>query len=76
MGWVGALTSLLVIDMMQSHGRVMLDPLMYDKVCPDHSLIPSIGRSIKRKDLTVDHKLILTSVLYGFSLGDKTWGES
>jgi hypothetical protein len=57
-----------------SHGRVMLDPAAYRKFCPNGGLLASVTTPIKVDQLTPDQKLMFTSVLYGFSLGDKIWG--
>lgn len=60
---------------LQSHGRVMLDPVIYDQLQPNNSLVPRIYKPMRREVLTAEHKMMLNPVLYGFSLGDKTWGK-
>ncbi|KAI1105317.1 P-loop containing nucleoside triphosphate hydrolase protein [Jackrogersella minutella] len=57
-----------------SHGRVMLDPLTLDRINPTNSIVPVISTSLGLAKMTLEHKMLLRPVLYGFSLGDKTWG--
>ncbi|KAK3901434.1 P-loop containing nucleoside triphosphate hydrolase [Staphylotrichum tortipilum] len=57
-----------------SHGRVMLDPQTMAQLRPLSQLIPSISVPMSVEKLTDDDKMMLNPVLYGFSLGDKTWG--
>jgi hypothetical protein len=58
-----------------SHGRVMLDPVTFDRLEPNNSLVPRVYKPMRREILTAEHKMMLNPVLYGFSLGDKTWGK-
>jgi hypothetical protein len=53
----------------------MLDPVIYDQLQPNNSLVPRIYKPMRREVLTAEHKMMLNPVLYGFSLGDKTWGK-
>ncbi|KAL2274182.1 hypothetical protein FJTKL_03589 [Diaporthe vaccinii] len=55
-----------------SHGRVVLDPVTFDQVRPNNSLVPRIALSLS--DFTDEHKLLVDPVLYGFSLRNKIWG--
>ncbi|KAH9220381.1 hypothetical protein DL95DRAFT_329576 [Leptodontidium sp. 2 PMI_412] len=57
-----------------SHGRVMLDPVIFDQLQPNNTLVPRVFKPMRREVLTAEHKIMLNPVLYGFSLGDKTWG--
>lgn len=58
----------------QSHGRVIIDPVVFGQLHPQNSFIPYIEKGIPAEDLTRDQILTLPSTLYGFSLGDKIWG--
>ena len=53
----------------------MLDPVIYDQLQPNNSLVPRIFKPMRREVLTAEHKMMRNPVLYGFSLGDKTWGK-
>ncbi|KAK8852332.1 ATP-dependent zinc metalloprotease FtsH 2 [Apiospora arundinis] len=57
-----------------SHGRVMLDPVVLNRHHPNNTLLPDIKRPISRNQLTSELKMMFNPLLYGFSLGDKTWG--
>jgi len=52
----------------------MLDPAGFSKFNPDSTLEPQIFTPIAIKDITEEHKMLLNPMLYGFTLGDKTWG--
>ena len=56
------------------HGRVIIDHAIFDQMVPTNELVPLIQEAIKEENLTEDHILMLPSMLYGFSLGDKAWG--
>ncbi|KAI9741267.1 MAG: hypothetical protein M1834_002983 [Cirrosporium novae-zelandiae] len=64
----------IVIEKFRSHGRVMLDPLMYDKMVPNNKFVPKSIRRLKASSLSEISLMILNSTVYGFSLGDKIWG--
>ncbi|KAL4786821.1 P-loop containing nucleoside triphosphate hydrolase protein [Aspergillus varians] len=57
-----------------SHGRVVIDPVSYQQFCGSESLILPVVTPLQVGQLTPEQKLLLNSVLYGFSLGDKIWG--
>ncbi|KAF4461135.1 P-loop containing nucleoside triphosphate hydrolase [Fusarium albosuccineum] len=57
-----------------SHGRVMIDPVTLEEIQPRNLLVPVIRKPLLIDNLTSEQKLLLNPVLYGFSLGDKTWG--
>ena len=56
------------------HGRVIIDHAVYDQIVPRNTMIPKIQAIISKEALTKDQILMLPSMLYGFSLGDKIWG--
>lgn len=56
------------------HGRVIIDHAVYDQIVPTNQMIAKILVTIPKEALTEDQILTLPSTLYGFSLGDKTWG--
>jgi hypothetical protein len=58
-----------------SHGRVMLDPVSLLQTQPESGLRPGKFRPLRRGELNDDLRLTMSPKLYGFSLGDKTWGE-
>lgn len=53
----------------------MLDPVNCRKFHPHEPIVPEICHPVPEGKMTAEHKLLLNAVLYGFSLGDKTWGE-
>ena len=57
-----------------SHGRVMLDPALYEVVDPTNYMTPVIERVVQLEDVRDEDKILMHSMLYGFSLGDKVWG--
>lgn len=54
----------------------MLDPQTWDRTRPDDDAVPSLD-SMSMKSLTDDDGkvMLLSSLVYGYSLGDKTWGK-
>lgn len=56
------------------HGRVIIDHAVYDQIVPSNQMIARLLMTISKEALTEDQILTLPSMLYGFSLGDKTWG--
>ena len=52
----------------------MLDPISYKRFCPNSVLTPVVSAPVDPSDLTEEQKMLLSPLLYGFSLGDKTWG--
>lgn len=57
------------------HGRIMLDPEVFEKLNPesDSISVPSVIPLNKNK-LTDEQIMTVNTVLLGFSLGDKIWG--
>jgi hypothetical protein len=53
----------------------MLDPATLESIKPNNRLVPYIKEPIIKEYLTEDQKLLVNPQLYGFSLGDKTWGK-
>ncbi|KFY42027.1 hypothetical protein V495_04682 [Pseudogymnoascus sp. VKM F-4514 (FW-929)] len=58
-----------------SHGRVMLDPKIFAQVLPNNDHVPTIRNTLRRENVTDEHRLMMNPVVYGFSLGDKMWGS-
>lgn len=56
------------------HGRLMIDHAVYNQIVPENDMVSNIVSIIPAGKLTEDQLLTLPSMLYGFSLGDKTWG--
>lgn len=54
---------------------MVLDPESWKKTKPDHA-IPSLDK-ISQKSVEDDEEkiMLVNTMVYGFSLGDKTWGE-
>jgi len=59
-----------------SHGRVMIDPVTLVDINPSNELLPDYMESIKTTNLSQEQIMTISPKLYGFSLGDKTWGMS
>lgn len=57
-----------------SHGRVMLDPVTLVETVPSNGLMRDSMESIKTTNLSDEQIMTISPKLYGFSLGDKTWG--
>ncbi len=57
-----------------SHGRVMLDPVSLIRTQPDTKLRTGRFTAIKQSAITEELRMTMSPKLYGFSLGDKTWG--
>lgn len=53
----------------------MLDPETFDRTQPNNVFIPTIKNVVKTADVTEEQLLTVTSVVYGFCLGDKIWGN-
>lgn len=54
----------------------MLDPEIFDKLVPDNETIVVPDVKPLNKDKATDEQIMTVStLLFGFSLGDKTWGE-
>lgn len=60
---------------MQSHGRVIADPQVYENIEAANNMIPYIIKAYEPEDLEDEQLLTYSSMVYGFSLGDKIWGE-
>lgn len=54
----------------------MLDPQTWDRTQPRDDAVPSLD-AMSMKSLTDDDGkvMLLSSLVYGYSLGDKTWGK-
>jgi len=52
----------------------MLDPALYEVVDPTNYMTPVIERVVQLEDVRDEDKILMHSMLYGFSLGDKVWG--
>ena len=63
--------------MFQVHGRVMLDPEIFEKLVPfnDHIVVPNV-KPLNADQLTDEQVMTVSTLLFGFSLGDKIWGQS
>ncbi|KIL83582.1 hypothetical protein FAVG1_13202 [Fusarium avenaceum] len=57
-----------------SHGRVMIDPVVFDQTMPNNGIVPRIRKPLSEARLTDEQKLLINPLAYGFSLGDKIWG--
>ncbi|KAF3940043.1 hypothetical protein ABW19_dt0207954 [Dactylella cylindrospora] len=57
-----------------SHGRIILDPITCYEFFPSDNLVPYVIVPVPKDKFTTREKLLLSPVLYGFSLGDKVWG--
>ena len=54
----------------------MLDPEIFDKLNTENeSICVPMVKQLNRNKLTDDQIMTVNTVLYGFSLGDKTWGK-
>ena len=54
----------------------MLDPEIFDKLNPENkSIVVPMVRPLNKDKLTDEQIMTVNTVLYGFSLGDKIWGE-
>lgn len=54
----------------------MIDPITFNQIEPNNAIVPIIRRPITGRNLSDDEKILLNPLLYGFSLGDKLWGET
>ncbi|KAI0180993.1 P-loop containing nucleoside triphosphate hydrolase protein [Hypoxylon sp. FL1284] len=59
-----------------SHGRVMLDPETWVRTHPEDNPVPSIS-SISLKSLKEDEDklMLVSSIVFGYSMGDQIWGK-
>lgn len=53
----------------------MLDPKNFDQVLLNNDHVPVIRNGLRRENVTDEHRLMMNPAVYGFSLGDKMWGE-
>ena len=53
----------------------MIDPKSLETLKPKNRVVPGISGSILPDQLTGNQKLTLSSMVYGFSFGDKVWGK-
>lgn len=69
-------SSLLTLHAFQVHGRVMLDPETFNKLVPynDYIVVPHV-RPLNKDKLTDEQVMTVSTLLFGFSLGDKIWGK-
>ena len=67
--------SLRIDISVRSYGRLMIDPAAFKRIRPNNRVVPVVSKLISPSELTADQKLLLSPYSYGFSLGDKTWGE-
>ena len=60
----------------QVHGRIMLDPEIFEKLNPanDSIVVPRV-RPLNKNKLTEEQIMTMSTLLFGFSLGDKIWGK-
>lgn len=58
------------------HGRVMLDPEIFEKLNPENEsiVVPQV-RPLNKNKLTEEQIMTVSTLLFGFSLGDKIWGN-
>ena len=64
----------MVKEKVNFHGRVIIDHAVYNQIVPKNEMVSMLTTAIPLEALTDDQILTLPSMLYGFSLGDKTWG--
>lgn len=64
------------LGVLQSHGRVMIDPIAYKEMVPNTKIVPNIHTPLDKSDLDETHKILMNPLAYGFNFGDKTWGKS
>lgn len=55
----------------------MLDPETWDRIEPSNPAVPSVD-SLTSKEVEEDEEklMLVSTIVYGYSLGDKTWGDS
>ena len=54
----------------------MLDPEIFDKLNPENeTIVVPMVRPLNKNKLTDEQIMIVNTLLYGFSLGDKIWGK-
>jgi hypothetical protein len=54
----------------------MLDPETFDHVQPNNEFVPAIDDIVPLTTITEEQLLTMNSVIYGFCLGDKIWGNA
>lgn len=54
----------------------MLDLVSLHQTQPESGLRKGHVTAIKAKDMTDEMRMTMSPQLYGFSLGDKTWGNA
>ena len=64
----------LVKEKVNFHGRVIINHATYNQIILKNKMVPKILVAIPVEALTEDQILMLPSMLYRFSLGDKVWG--
>ncbi|KXX74376.1 ATP-dependent zinc metalloprotease YME1, partial [Madurella mycetomatis] len=68
------LTHHILIDI-QCRGRIVIDPAAFSEIEPENGFVPEIRHAISKDQLLRDDELVaMPSVVYGFSLTQKTWG--
>ena len=67
---------MLIINVAQVHGRVMLDPEIFEKLSPESEKIcvPYV-EALNNYKLSDEQIMTVSPLLFGFSLGDKIWGK-
>lgn len=59
----------------QTHGRAMVDASAFRSFNPNLECIPEVHSTLDRDGLTNEQFMICSPVAYGFSFGNKVWGE-
>ncbi|GAB1314481.1 hypothetical protein MFIFM68171_04691 [Madurella fahalii] len=55
-------------------GRIVIDPAAFSEIEPENGFVPEIRHAISEDKLSDDELVAMPSVVYGFSLTEKTWG--
>lgn len=59
----------------QCRGRIVIDPVAFSEIEPENGFVPEIRHAISGDRRLGDDELVtMPSVVYGFSLTEKTWG--
>ena len=54
----------------------MLDPEIFDKLVPgNEQIVVPYVKPLNKDKLTDEQVMTVSTLLFGFSLGDKIWGE-
>ena len=54
----------------------MLDPEIFEKLVPENlEIVVQQVRPLNKDKATDEQIMTVSTLLFGFSLGDKTWGE-